>query len=249
MSSQTMYEAFGELADKSDDPLILSGRNAFNAPTVAAMVSDIRNKLDLQPEDRLIEIGCATGLLLVPLSKHVQSAVGQDHPNLLAKMEKPHDDANITLLGGLWPDVQPDGMFNKILAYSVLSVVPTPEEARSFIDACVERLEPNGICLIGDLPNPDRQKRFMESEDGQKIAETYVAARNQDRESGLKDDYEARDRIWERHEFPDGFITDAFLLDVIGSLRQRGLDAYLVPQPSELPYSFSREDLLIWKRN
>lgn len=244
----SIYDAYGELAESSGNEIVLTGRNIFHANQMQAVGDDVAEKLRLQSSDRLLEIGCNTGMILRLVAPLVTSAVGQDHPALLERFREIGAPENVEFVGGAWPETQPQGLFDKILVYSVVQLLPDATIADSFIDACIDRLNPGGLCLIGDMPNMDAGRRFMASTEGRKIAESYDELRESDIASDTTGDYARRDEVFASYTHPDNFIDDEYALKLLGRLRNKGLECYLLPQRDGLPFCYSREDVLIWKR-
>lgn len=244
----TVYDLYGAYARTCADPLILTGRNRFHREQMAAVVEDVRAKLRPRPGERLLDIGCNIGLLLTPLSRDFAACVGQDHEDLLAVYRRSGVPANVALLAGFWPAVQADGMFDCIIAYSVLSVLPDASAAQAFVEAAAAKLNPGGRLLLGDLANHDARARFLASPEGREISVRYADERQRDRERDATGEYAARDRIHADHAAPPDFLGDAFVLQTVQRARAQGFEAYLLPQPPGLPFSMSREDLLIVRR-
>jgi SAM-dependent methyltransferase len=247
MGSLSFFEAYGALARHSGDPLILAGRNRLHAGQMAAIVADVRAKLQPGPDDSLLEIGCNAGLLLTPLAGDVARAVGQDHPDLLEAYRRAGVPANVTLVPGLWPAARAEGRFDRILAYSVLHALPDAAAADAFVAACQEALAPGGRLLLGDIPNSDMQARFTASAEGAAVAADYDRRRAADKAADPAA-YAERDRLFADAAPPAHAHDDAFALGLMTAARRRGLEAWLLPQPPGLPFHHTREDLLIWKR-
>jgi SAM-dependent methyltransferase len=245
---RTRYEAYGAYARTCSDPLILAGRNRFHRDQIDAIIADVRAKLRPRPGERLLDIGCNVGLLLTALAADFDRCVGQDHEDLLAAYRSIGVPANVDLIAGFWPDVQPEGAFDCILAYSVLSVLPDASVARRFIDAASGKLAPGGRLLLGDVANNDARTRFLASSEGQRVSAEYAAQRQRDREADATGEYVARDRI-DADVHPGGeFLDDEYVLGTLTHARRSGLEAYLLPQPAGLPFHLSREDILIVRR-
>jgi len=241
------FSAFGEAAERGLPPVMVSGRHIFHRPTIAAIVVDIIGKLRPNANARLLEIGCGVGLMLRPLAPLVAEAVGIDHCSLLRQFSSLEPPANVRLLDGRFPEVRPDGTFDHILVYSVLQYMAGADEARHFVNASLELLAPGGSLLIGDLPNADSNRRFCSSTEGQRVTEAYTLAKFGDQELNQAA-YAAWADIRRDVVIPPSFIDDRFLLGLLVDLRHRGYESYLLPQPRALPFSLTREDLLIRHR-
>jgi SAM-dependent methyltransferase len=241
------FSAFGEAAERNLPPVMVSGRHIFHGPTIAAIVDDIIGKLRPKGNARLLEIGCGVGLMLRPLAPLVAEAVGIDHCSLLREFSALELPANVRLLAGRFPEIRPDGRFHYILIYSVLQYMAGADEARGFVNESLELLAPGGRLLIGDLPNADSHRRFCSSTEGRRVTEDYALAKSGDRKLNPAA-YAAWADIQRDLVMPPSFIDDSFLLALLVDLRRRGYESYLLPQPHALPFSLTREDLLIRQR-
>jgi len=238
------FQAFGQAAAALSDPTVIAGRYGFQRTDEQAIIDDVVEKLGLGPDDRLLEVGCGTGNLLRPLAKVVGEAVGVDHADCLSTLARLGQPDNVRLIPGRWPAVVVDGTFTSVLAYSVLHYLRDAEDAFAFIDASLGMLSPGGRALFGDLPNADARRRFDSTEYGRQFAEQWRAraaaeSTEQDRR---------RDEILGTAGSLTPYLGDDFLATAFTRYRGQGYEAYVVPQPPELPFSFTREDLLIIAR-
>lgn len=239
----TAYDIYGELSGRVTSLTVAAGRYSFQGEAITAIVEDVLKKLQPSRSDRLLEVGCNVGLLLTPISGHVAEATGLDHPTCIRRYRELGVPANVRLEAGAWPERQPEGTFDRILVYDVLQYQQDPSRTRAFVDACLERLRPGGRLLLGDIPNVDRKARFLSSERGRRFHEEWSAQKDR-----LTDEdrlhYELGGRITVP---PPTFINDEFVLDLLLAVRKGGADGFVLPQPAALPYSFTREDVLVCK--
>lgn len=238
------FEAYGVAARKLNSPILISGRSLFNACNVACIVADIVRKLEINSQSSVLEIGCGVGLLLTPLSCQVARAVGVDHEQCIERYKEFGVPNNVELIPGRWPLVELTETFDSVVVYSVLHYLKDPKDAFQFIDKALLSLKNNGKLLLADIPNGDMFKRFKFSEIEEKVTQEYLA---------LKvllenDETQAQSSIFSSAMESASYLDDVFVLDLLKDLRARGYDAYILPQPRELPFSYSREDILIWKR-
>ncbi|HEY9206256.1 MAG TPA: class I SAM-dependent methyltransferase [Candidatus Methanoperedens sp.] len=238
------YEAYGEAAEQLTTPIIISGRNNFQAGDELHIINDILNKLHPLSSDRILEIGCGVGILLTPLSQHVAEAVGIDHTSCVARYKEFGVPSNVQLIAGRWPEEKPQGTFDRILVYSVLHYLPDAQTARHFIDNCISILKDGGGLMLGDIPNEDSRKRFLASDFGKRFEAEWVAGI-----SRRGEEHAIRDRIFSQVENTPPYLTDDFILQLLADTRRQGLESYVVPQAKNLPFCYTREDILIWKRN
>lgn len=233
--SKATFEAFGAVAGLDLSATQRAGRYLAQAEAEKNVPADVARKLDLQPSDTLLDIGCGSGLTLFPLSAMVAHATGVDHPASIGRLRQQLSDFNIALVGGYFPDVDLPGRFSKILVYSVIQCLSGEEEAMAFLDAALDLLEPGGRMLVGDLSNIDLKRRFLESEAGRAFQREWEQQAAIGRPPSL-----AGDPAYLT-------ITDAFVMRLVTRFRARGLQAWALPQHPDLPFGNTREDLLVIK--
>lgn len=194
-------------------------------------------RLDSGTDLVVIDIGSGCGLLarrLIELcDQQGHELVLVDSPEMLGQLP---DGANVQKVSGRFPDVAPllagyAGRADAVIVYSVIHYVFAEAILPEFVDAAVSLLGPGGGLLIGDVPNASKRKRFFSSERG---AAFHRAFMNTD--EGPDVEYDAVDSVK---------IDDAVLLGLLARARGRGFDAYLLPQPDDLPFANRRDDVLI----
>ncbi len=229
------FENYARRAKSGLTPTEVAGRYRSQAAAERRIVPDVLAKLDIEPDDTLIEIGCGVGGLLIPIGERVASCVGVDHPDVLTELRKRYDGANLTTVAGNFLDIDFKDRFSKVLVYSVLHCLADKDEAIRFIDKALGLLAPGGRMLVGDIPTTERKARFLASETGKRIDAEW---RSQSQSAGSAPVELADD--------PNVFMpTDGFVLELIGRIRSRGHHAYLLPQPTDLPFGYTREDILV----
>jgi SAM-dependent methyltransferase len=236
------FDAYGEAARRVRDRTVATARYPFQAEGIQAIVPDVVAKLGVHREHRLLEIGFGTGSLITRLAEHAGSVTGIDHPDCVARVagEVPE---NVSLIAGKWPEVRPQGSFDRILVYSVLHYLEDRPSAEAFVEACVDALGDGGALMLGDLPNEDARRRFRQSAGGQEFEADWRRRVGQSEDENPE--VAMLHEIFTRVPKADPFIDDAFVLDMLSRYRRRGFDAYVVPQGEQLPFCFTREDILI----
>ncbi|MEI8309163.1 MAG: class I SAM-dependent methyltransferase [Verrucomicrobiota bacterium] len=238
--SRISYENYGELASRLMNTTLIAGRYGVQKEAERRIVADVYQKLKLEPRDSLLEIGCNVGNLLVPLSFLVARCSGIDHPACLAKLRTRHPGENLDLIEGNFLDLQITDSFGKLLCYSVLHCIGQGE-LFPFIDKALALLTPGGRALFGDLPNASLKARFLASNVGKEFEKEWrgmlVKSTSQPSANppGLEPD-------------PDtASFDDDRLMEIVLRYRNLGFHVYLLPQPPDLPFGNTREDLLIVK--
>jgi hypothetical protein len=123
------------------------------------------------------------------------------------------------------------GQYNVIVVYSVLHYVFSEGNAWHFLDRALSLVAPGGCLLIGDTPNISKRKRFLSSEAGVRFHQEFMQTE------------EPPEVEFNRLEI--GNIDDAVVLSMLMRARSQGFDAYVLPQPPELPMANRREDVLV----
>lgn len=216
-----------------------AGRHEFQRRAEAAIIDDVIAKLVLAADDDLLEIGCGAGNLLIPLSFRVNSSTGLDHTRCIAQLRERFSDPRLSCIEGNFLDVEVAARFSKILVYSVIHLLADHAEVRRFLHKALALLKPGGRMLVGDIPNADRTRRFLATEHGKRIDAEYRKSRQRS----------ARPESGDFAPSPDDRLVsfgDADLAGIVSGWREQGREAFLLPQPLELPFAYTREDLLIY---
>ena len=236
--SKVSFDNYGKLAREVQDPTIMAGRYAIQAPAERSILPDVLEKLQIRPQDKLLDIGCNVGALLIPLSYLVHGVTGIDHPSCLEKLRLRTQGENIQLLGGAFLDLTIQEQFNKILCYSVLHYLSDEEEVLCFIFKALKLLAPGGIALFGDIPNQSKKQRFLDSESGKAFERQWKElVKKEVGDNNIKIELPPDPNMVQ--------FSDELLLQICRSCRADGFEAYIYPQPSHLPFGNTREDIVI----
>jgi hypothetical protein len=131
---------------------------------------------------------------------------------------------------GAWIDRQREQV-DVVLAYSMFHYVFAESNPFGFLDRCLELLRPSGELLIGDIPSLSKRKRFFSSAAGIRFHQDFMGTT------------EVPEVVFNRLE--PASIDDAVMISLVLRARTAGFDAYVVPQPDDLPMANRREDILI----
>jgi hypothetical protein len=123
------------------------------------------------------------------------------------------------------------GKVDAILSYSVLHYVFAESNVWEFLDRSLTLLAHGGEMLIGDVPNVSQRKRFFASPEGVRFHQQFTGTQ------------ELPEVVFNRIEHTQ--IDDAVILSLLMRARAQGFDAYVLPQPAELPMANRREDILV----
>jgi SAM-dependent methyltransferase len=235
--SRIAFDNYGKRAENLKDTLQVAGRMPAQRSAERLIVSDIIEKLQISPDDNCLDIGCNVGNILLPLSFMVKSMVGIDNESCTNRLKNRFDGDNITLIHGDFLVLDFNGKeFNKIIIYSVLHYLGQAE-VDPFIKKAVSLLAPGGCMLLGDIPNLSLKMRFLESECGKLFQKKWDL---------LCQETECDMVVCEYPQDPDiAEFDDECILLILRTLREMGLNAYILPQNPRLPFGNTREDILV----
>jgi hypothetical protein len=99
-------------------------------------------------------------------------------------------------------------------------------------------LKPGGKVLFGDIPNQSLKERFINSKHGKTVTQKWKKLMRTDQHDGTKK--VALDTDTKLLQF-----NDELVFNILENLRGNGYHAYVIPQPPELPFGNTREDILV----
>jgi cyclopropane fatty-acyl-phospholipid synthase-like methyltransferase len=207
---------------------VAAGRYAFQAEAEKLIAADVIAKLQPQTNSRFLEIGCGPGLLLSAIEPLVASSVGIDVPSQIALAQH---QTRAKLIGARFEEVEIEETFDRILIYGVVSTLPDFGSVCLFIDKALSLLAPTGRLLIGDIPNSDTKSAFLASERGSRIQGEWTEKVSKTEAPAAKECI--------------GHFSSKQILSLVAQYRSRGLLCYVLPQPPDLPFGYTREDMLI----
>lgn len=204
--------------------------------------SDIQSKVDTLSEigARVLDIGPGCSDLPFMLLKNAeekgQSVVFIDSQEMLNQL--PDFDC-CEKLPAMFPDETVNWCkenaesFNAIICYSVLHIIALESNVGLTIECICDLLAPGGYALIADIPNVSKRNRFFSSSEG-----VAYHQKNNGPESFPEINLKEKKR---------GEFDDSEILSIIKLARLKGVEAFLVPQNSQLPLANRREDIVLIK--
>ncbi len=234
------YETFKKMAL---DPTLLPHEkvgfpDAYRKDQEPLIWQDIQSKLTNTslPKQLILDIGPGCSqlpkILLTQAQKNNAKVVLCDCQEMLSQLP---DGPFIEKVEGPFPQCwqnlsQYISLIDIILVYSVFHYVVGRQERFLFFDRCLELLAHKGQLLIGDLPNYSKRIRFFSSPAGFEFHKNYTG---KDEPPDLS------------IPSPNEKFDDSLILDLLAHSRNKGFDAYLLPQANNLPMANRREDILI----
>lgn len=236
-------EMYGQMALSELDSTQVAGRYASQVDAERRILWDVSKKLQIQPSDHLLEIGSGPGQIAIPLSFIVDHCVVVDHKNIVERLNRRYNSSQISAICGDFLEIEIEQTFDKILVYSVLHCLPSQERVKEFIMKAAALLRPGGVLLLGDIPNVDKKARFLATDFGQRFdAKFRSSSRPQDApytSFGPKAGSSSQGAL--------ATFDDEALLEIVRGLRSLGLEAYVHPQPADLPFGHTREDIIAFR--
>lgn len=241
------YEFYGKVSQSINDSTLVSGRCNIQKYAEPLIIQDVISKLEIGREDRVLEIGCGLGTILLPLAFIAKKVYGIDHPDIISRLKQQPINANCCLIAGNWlKDEFSIADISKIIIYSVLHYMNSAEEAFQFIEKALSYLPSGGRVLIGDIPNEDKKRRFNVSEKGILFNQEWEKQKSK----FITSDERAINEIallYKSEMESEIKPSDEMVFSIMRHFRELGHETYLLPQLGCLPFGNTREDILIIK--
>ncbi|HEY2345024.1 MAG TPA: methyltransferase [Xanthomonadaceae bacterium] len=249
----TARHFYSNLAASPQSATVRAGRHEGDAEVESAVWQDMLAKLAVTEGQAILDVGVGGGFIAsqwAALAVQLDLALTFiDFDEVLARLEDEMQSSHsvalprIRFMGGTFPfSFDPEFLaqeqFDRIALYSVIHYTDRP---RMVVDAAARMLRPGGRLLIGDIPNLDKKGRFLATEGGRRFDAAYrnVSPDSLPRYPGYRD--------FTKQALAAGAppLDDDFVLDLVVSYRRKGFQAYIVEQPDNLPFSRTREDVLL----
>lgn len=137
----------------------------YGPQTAQATIADVRQKLDLQPGDRVLEVGAGCGAFLMGLLHEDQQGIGLDVCEPLVResgrLGVDAKKVRLAVSEGLHLPIRSEA-FDKVVCYSVAHHFPTRQYACGVIHQLVRVCRVGGTVLLGDVCGVmERHRRAM----------------------------------------------------------------------------------------
>jgi len=213
------------------------GRYKLHANLEKKIFNDIIKKLNLKKNDKLLDIGCGCGTMVDRLvryckKKKINITLCDINAVLKISKKKYSNNKNIKFLVGEFQKKKFKQKFDKILCYSVIQYSNNP---RNFFEKILRILNHDGKALIGDIPNINKKYRFLKSEFGKKFEEKRLK-----RKINIKSFKKFKKT---KNHYP--LINDGFSKYILNLCHKNNRNCLILKQPKKLPFSFTREDILV----
>ena len=140
---------------------------------VEFLAKKIKQSLNLNKNDVILEVGCGAGMTLGPISNFVKLAYGVDFADSLLTRAKGFYP-ELRLITGEANDLPfRDKMFDKVYSFSVFEYFPSLNYAEKAIKEMIRVLKIDGVIFIGDIPDQSKKKEILEFRAKIKIPEGF----------------------------------------------------------------------------
>lgn len=237
--SNKSFEYYARIANASISNVEKSGRYKMQKEDEKRIMFDILKKLKINPKDSLLDIGCGTGNLSIPLSFFCSKLTAIDNSKVINVLkERSIGIKNISYIKGDFLSSNINDKFDKILIYSIIHYLKDNLELFKFIDKAISLISNGGRLLLGDIPNVSLKTRFMNSKSGKE----YIKQWNSKLKSNKINNPVLKAGV-DDNQTP--IFDDKLITKMIDYIRSKNFNAYLLPQPSNLPFGYTREDILV----
>lgn len=173
MSNREIIQNYEAVCKRGALDLISSGRYILSGLNYRkALAEDIVEKLDLGPEDRLLDLGCNLGIYHPHLRKYVGWLTGVDAgPSIVERAKRTNGFANTEYLCfdilSEWPDLK--RTYSKVLIYSVIHFFESSDQVDQLLKRISEYLDPNGQIMFGEVRTKQKYEKFRNELPSRKV--------------------------------------------------------------------------------
>ncbi len=158
------WSSFWDDKARSGSDFQATGRGRMDIVGFLYTLREIAEALRLEKSDRLLDLGCGTGIVALALSPWVASIHGADiSPQMIARArDNCRDLPHVSFCVGSMPDALDAGPFHKLLAYSVLQYLRDEDAVLDLLRAAHQALVPGGTAFFAANPDPARKGSYLE---------------------------------------------------------------------------------------
>jgi SAM-dependent methyltransferase len=179
---QSWADVYDRRAQVFDNPLDICefycGEGHVAENWLAGARDLIVNALQLQPTDRVLEVGCGCGVVMQTLLGRAAEFTGVDPAaKVLEKARATIPNARFEVSSAAALPF-PGGTFDKAFSYQVFHYLGNFETARAAILELKRVVRPGGRILIGHLPNADREAEYQAQRQQRTFARQHAVEHN-----------------------------------------------------------------------
>jgi len=233
-----MYEQMVEMGN-----YFSSGRPVYVDPKI--IIKDICSKIPLSKNDIILDVGCGTGLLTIPIARRCKYVYALDAGREILEKARINCQEgkvrNIVFCEGLATDLPfKNKLFDRVIMYSVMHYLENMQQVKNCIQELIRVCKKGGDILIAEIPEKKAKEEFESREktsEELKILEKFKSDRKQyDKLFKEKVSVKPQDNT---------LIIDRNILIEIAE--KEGCLAKMYKQDIRQPFSLTRRDLVIYR--
>lgn len=134
----------------------------ISSRTLKQIILLIKKTLKINKSHLILDVGCGAGLITKPLSKHVKYIIGLDA--LGTMLDRIPSSGNIVKVKAIADKIPlPDNYIDSAYCHSIFQYFPSKKYAFKVVQEMVRVCKPNGLILIVDLPNAEKQSFYFKT--------------------------------------------------------------------------------------
>lgn len=210
--------------------------------------NDIDNKLNFKQTDFVLDLGGGTGLIakrIISKCAAVELADGAESALAVAR-KKLNGFNNVSYRLTNIEKVLPykDNSFDKVVCYGVVQCLSDYKYFVSLLKELIRIVRPNGgMILIGDIPLDEKYKLNLDTRKKYPV-KNFILNQNYYFKKYITNLFYKFAKI-EPHDKSKVFFTKGLITETLGKFDN--IEYYFLEQNKKLPFSNSREDLIIKK--
>ena len=173
MKNLRIIRRYNQLVLKSPFDILSSGRYLINnIGYTKKLANDIEQKLRLNCEDNLLDIGCNVGIYHKYLHRRVNYLLGVDAgTNIIdvARARNKYDNVEYRLFDVMedWPDLQIK--YSKVLIYSVIHFFDSLQQVDNLLRKIWMNMSSQGKVLLGEVRTEEKYSDFLKKQKNKRI--------------------------------------------------------------------------------
>jgi len=147
------WKEFWDVLATSRDPIAATDKPSVSPSTYQLYSTEIMQKLALNPEDNVLDIGCGPGIIDVSLAPHVRCICAVDYSHIMARRAR----ANTATCGSVHvmncdATALPfkNAVFSKLVMYSVAQYL-SPDQIDQALGEIKRVTQPGGMIMLGEI--------------------------------------------------------------------------------------------------
>lgn len=238
-SNKKAIEMFEQMVEMGD--YFSSGRPVYVEPEI--VIKDICSKIPLGRDDIILDVGCGTGLLTIPLALKCKYVYALDAgKKVLEKLQENCEKSglsNVAFCEGLATDLPfEDKFFDRVIMYAVIHYLENERQIEKCIRELIRVCKAGGYILIAEIPEKKAKEEFDSREktsEELKILEDFKNNRKQY-------DKLYKEKVVVKSDNNDLTIDGNILVKIA---QKEGYSAKIYKQDIRQPFSLTRRDLVI----